>query len=1029
MRKFAKVLLFLSFSFMLLFFIIFSTEINIVLAEDALDGALEAEIEITRTMFERELTYAEYFYKYIAEERPDINLNIPVEKFIDSSSDVEVVENFAGFTGKTIFTGERSSVTWEVEVEEAGMYNIELTYYPLEGRRSSIEREIRINGERPFAGADFLTFTRSWANEGDVIIDSAGNHIRPRQIEKPIWQTVFMRDSRGYHNEPYSFYLEEGSNTIELISRSEPMAIAELRIVQSPELRDYQTVLEEQVAKGYQKTEGHYIEIQGQNADLKSDMTLYPVFDQGDPTVEPYHPAEIRMNSIGGHLWANNGQWIAWEFYVPESGFYNINLKGKQDQERGFLSNRRVLLNGKVPFVEVDIVSFPYDSHYDMVTLSDDNEEPLLFYLDKGLNEIKLEVVLGDLSEVMRKTMDNLHVLNTIYRRVIMVTSTDPDPYRTYELDRRIPGLIDMLHEQAEIFTEIKDMFEEYTGQRSAHTALLESFARLLDRMANNPEDIPQLMGQYRDDIGALGNWINQAESQPLQIDYLLVTSPGEELPRAKPTLWQNLRHELSAFIATFTHDYTNVGDIREFSELDDISDDHVDDDTITVWIGLGRDQGQVLKQMIEDTFTAETGIRVELELIQNMQGLLPSAIIAETAPDVAIGAADMELAFRGALEDLTIFDDFEDITDRFMPSAFVPFTFRESVYGLPETQGFPVMFYRKDILAELGLEVPQTWEDVRRIIPILQRNSMGFGLTDLRGGREPNMNTYLMFLYQKGISLYHEDGLAVNLDSEVSIQTFRELTNFFHIYDLELQLDLLNRFRMGETPLVINTYGFYNQLQVFAPELRGEWDFTVVPGTLDEYGNINRTVPVGGAALMVPPQGGMAALNAIVPPGTTGAVIFEGSDKKDKAWEFLKWWTDTDTQVRFGLELESLMGAAARYATANVEAIQQLPWNPDQLDTIMEQLYWVEGIPPVLGAYYVNRQIDWAFRNIVINQDPVRETVQDNSRMANDEIRRKRLEFGLETDYDDLSEEIKRMFWDNFTHIHSLELDKYIFD
>ena len=125
-------------------------------------------------------------------------------------------------------------------------------------------------------------------------------------------------------------------------------------------------------------------------------------------------------------------------------------------------------------------------------------------------------------------------------------------------------------------------------------------------------------------------------------------------------------------------------------------------------------------------------------------------AILAGTAPDVAIGAASMDLAFRGAIADLTQFPDFPEVAERFSKSAFVPFRFRDSVYALPETQTFPVLFYRKDILEELGLEIPQTWDEVKEIIPLLQRNNMEFGITGLTGGSMPNLNTFLMFLYQK---------------------------------------------------------------------------------------------------------------------------------------------------------------------------------------------------------------------------------------------------------------------------------------
>ena len=146
---------------------------------------------------------------------------------------------------------------------------------------------------------------------------------------------------------------------------------------------------------------------------------------------------------------------------------------------------------------------------------------------------------------------------------------------------------------------------------------------------------------------------------------------------------------------------------------------------------------------MIEDDFTPQTGIAVDLELIEGMDSLLIPSIIAGTAPDVALGAANMDLAFRGALVDLTQFDDFEEVATRFMKSAFLPYRFRDKVYALPESQGFPMLFYRKDVLQDLGLEVPQTWDEVYAIIPELQKENLEFGL-------HPNMNTYQMMLYQK---------------------------------------------------------------------------------------------------------------------------------------------------------------------------------------------------------------------------------------------------------------------------------------
>lgn len=969
------------------------------LEEVDLDAAEPTEESATRqlTVYQREITYPEYLAQYPELVRPNKEIYIAADSYRNATTEVTVLEDYAGMSGNSILTGERGYVGWEVEVEEAGFYNLEITYYPVTGRSSSIKRDILINGKRPFSEAGYLTLHRVWGDGGSIEIDINGNHLRPQQVEKPIWQSVALWDPLGYEQEPFLFYFEKGTNILELQSVSEGMIINSLRLFQAKEVLDYKQVTEEYQRLGYKPAKDVFYLLEGEAAAYRSAPTIIPEHDMGDPTVQPYHEVQIRLNSIGGHRWKYVGDWATWEFEVPMSGLYQIAIKGKQDQRRGVYSNRKLLIDGEVPFAEFKAMRFPYDTSYNMITPQTEDGETALVYLEAGKHQLTLEVVLGDVADILRRVEDTLYDLNTIFRRIIMITSGQPDPLRSYELDKKIPGLIDALMEQAAILRDISYEFELFTGQKGGHTALLNTFARMLEDMADRPYAIPSLIQEFRDNVGALGTWMNQTIEQPLQVDYIIVASPDKVLPSPKPTAVQTLTHEIKSFLASFTYDYSRVGD-RGLIERDE---------ALKVWIGSGRDQAQVLKQMIEDSFTPMTGITVDLELIQSMDQLLIPSIIAKTAPDAALGAANMDLAFRNALADLTMFDDFDEVSQRFMKSAFLPFRFRGGVYGLPEVQGFPMLFYRKDILQEFGLEVPQTWDDVIAIIPELQKENMEFGLW-------PNMGTYQMFLYQRGVALFKEDVIATNLDSEVAIQVFDELTNLYTLFNLLIQFDEANRFRMGEMPLLVANYGLYNTLSVFAPELRGEWGMTLVPGTLMPDGTINRTVPVGGTVVA---PGAVA-----VPQGTSGAVILEGSKRKEQAWEFLKWWTSKDTQVRFGREMESLMGAAARYATANVEAFAELPWNAEERDALMEQWEWVEGIPAVLGGYYVNRLFDWLFRAVVIGNEPLRESILEYDRQINEEIARKREEFGLETSIDRLSQEQIDLYWSHYTRVHRLD-------
>ncbi|MFW6278849.1 MAG: extracellular solute-binding protein [Bacillota bacterium] len=1040
--------------------------------------------------YERETTYGEYLDEYDGQPRPDREINIPVENYSDTNMNLEVLEDFDGHSGKSLKTAEEISeeyeeqedyserpyVEWEIDIEEAGMYNIEFEYYPIPGRTGVVQRDLWINGERPFQESRYLEFSRVWGPAYDPLIDVNNNEIRPRQIEKPQWRSVNLYDSLGYILEPLQYYFEEGENTLRLYSLSEPLLIGNIKLHREEEPLDYAEKKEQYEEKNLEPVEDFGVEegkIQGEDSPERSNSTLFSYYDRGDPTMEPYHPVEQRLNTIGGHRWNSAGQWISWDVEVPRSGLYQIAFKAKQDQQRGVLSHRKLRINGETPFAEASDLPFNFSSYYDMYLLGEEKQEdPYLFYLEEGVNEISLEVVLGDMAEIIRQVENELYNMNSIYRRIVMITSPNPDPLRDYQLEQRIPGIVEALGEQAEFFNDITDRMMDLTGKKGEQTQMLESVALLLTRMAERPHTIPDNLPQYRDNVGQLGTWLNQVTEQPLAVDYLVVSSPGTEMPSAKPDFFDVVSHESRAFVSSFTYNYEDIGDLdpetmQRLSEIrqeesieDDILGEQLDSDAqevddleeeveqeteeqeediaeevpefdedrkINVWIGMGRDQAQTLKQMIEDSFTPETGITVNLQLISNMGGLLIPATIAGTAPDVAIGAARIQLAFRGALHDLSEFDDFEEVAERFHPSAFTPFSFRDNVFALPEMQAFAMLFYREDILEELGLEVPRTWEDIYEVLPVLQRNNMNFGL-------QPNMGSMLMFLYQQGVPLFHPDMVKTNLDSETSIRTLQDMSDLYTLYDLPYEFRANNRFRMGEMPLVIMNYGFFQELQVFAPELRGEWDFTLIPGTRqpDGDGIIAHTNPVSGsgnpALVGSPSDPGQRSSTAqgLAGAATTGTVIMDSSDKKDDAWEFLKWWTNAESQSRFGQELESLMGAAARYATANQEGMQRLPWNPNQRDELLKQWEWVEGIPPVPGGYYVNRQFNWLFRAVVLQDEPVRESVQDYVRRADRELTRKRREFDFETEIEDIDERWIRQFWNNFQHLDRLELDQY---
>ena len=127
-----------------------------------------------------------------------------------------------------------------------------------------------------------------------------------------------------------------------------------------------------------------------------------------------------------------------------------------------------------------------------------------------------------------------------------------------------------------------------------------------------------------------------------------------------------------------------------------------------------------------------------------------------------------------------------------------------------------------------------------------------------------------------------------------------------------------------------------------------------------------------------------------------TMMIASDDEDTKQRAWEFMKWWASSDTQVRFGREIEALLGSSARYATANINAFSQLAWTADDIEVLTEQWRQTVGIREIPGGYYTGRHITNAVRKVINDQEDPRETIIDYTITINEEIAKKRSEFGL---------------------------------
>lgn len=878
-----------------------------------------------------------------------------------------------------IYSGEdENRVEWSFQIKKAGLYRISMDYLALEGNGAKIQRQVMIDGQLPFEEAAGISFYRVF-REGEVTLNSIGDEVWPVQSEDVIWQKADFEDGQGYFEDPLLFYLDEGEHTLSLEKIDQPVGIGNVTVCPPAQIPSYAEILAEYEKNGYQKTNGIIKKIQAEDSSWRNDSVVRRESNV-DPNVEPYSLTSRLLNTVGGYRWRSGNQSVAWEIDVPQSGLYTIRMKVAQATSSGIPSYRRITIDGEVPFEEMKLYRFEFNKNWYGEILSDEEGEPYLFYLEEGIHELKLEVKLGSFTEVIERTIDDLQYLSDLTREITKITGTSPDPNYEYELYRNMPELSGEMGYVADRLEYTVSLLDDISNERTSMENNYRSIVDMLRKFQEDVDTIPRALSELDSALTNLGSYITGIQVCPLALDYLEVASADVEFSVPRTLITEKLWATTVNFVMSFFKDYDSIGKVTEENGGDKVLD---------VWIARGADWGELLKEMADERFTPETGIVVNVNVIPSGQlstgsiNMLMLSVTSGDAPDVALSVdynLPSEFAFRGAAVDLTQFDGFEELAGQYYDTMFEPYRFEGGVYAFPETMDFTCMIYRTDIMEELGLEIPKTWEDLlETVLPTLYENSMTFAFpvdTTVSTTSPGAYRGYTMLLLQKGGAYYTEDLRSSALDSAVAYDAFKMWTSLYTNYDVDEQSNFFTRMRTGTQPVGIGNYATYLQLLTSAPELYGRWAIAPVPGIRQEDGSIN---------------------NVVGTISSTSCMILEQSDKQEEAWQFLQWWLSEETQVSYGRQLEALLGTGSRWNTANREAFYGLPWKREDEEVIRASLETAIEQPIVPGGYFTGRHIINAWNRICVNNDNIRDALEKAVKDIDKEIATKRAEFGLE--------------------------------
>ena len=888
---------------------------------------------------------------------------------------------------------------YKVSVEKSGLYYLNIDYMSVGESLSDYTVSATINGKQQYSEMNTIALPILWTDvdtdkyvgsdeKKDFPLDSYGDEMAPSQNRIQKWTNTYLYNNTYVSSTPLCFYLEKGENEINIENVSSGgLALGKLMVQEAKtnvaSYKDY--------AAQHQDAEL----VTAEDDQLEIDAVYYTQKNSTDAvygtdtntSLTRFNIDHEKLNTL---QWNSAGNEIVYTFNVKKTGNYNIAFhydNGKKE----FQSFETIKIDGEVPFEEMYNYAFePVSSGYENVTLADKDGNNYNFYLTEGKHTIAIKQENEPVMEAYRYALLLQQHLTDFQLEITKITGSDVDTERNWKMTKYIPEISDYLNAYETIIKHIRYLLQDYSpnGNSSAILAYLDEAQQFIKTMKKYPDEIAlhtkDLTGAENSILVSLSNFTTEVTSNEFTLDRIYIYGEKNQIKSANPSLASSMWTGVRSLVNTFTSDKYATG-AKEDSK------------TLTIWVNRAITHVDLLQKMVDTEFVPyykeQTGkdIKVKVSTMPDVSKLT-LAIAADQTPDVALGLMSyvpFDLSSRGALYDLTKFDDFWTVARRFPTGSFVSYVYNEGMYAIPETTDFNAIVYRTDIFKNLGLKVPNTWDDLIEILPTLQRYGMNFYHNISLGttGYKWFYQTAPMIL-QNGGELYTQDDnglITTGIDSKKSVKGLQLLGDLFTKYSLDTSVQtFFNSFRYSVLPIGIVGMEDYTLIKNGAKELDGKWAISQYLGTKQEDGTVNRTFVANG----------------------TGGAIFNSSDKKQEAWEFLKWWTSKSVQTEYTYTLRSSYGKTFFWLSANRAALENNPMDEADKKIITEQINYVTDVTRTPGQYLLERTISNIWTTMVFDGTAGQVAVDEAKNDVNKEIVRKMKELGY---YDENGKMVKK--------------------
>ena len=406
----------------------------------------------------------------------------------------------------------------------------------------------------------------------------------------------------------------------------------------------------------------------------------------------------------------------------------------------------------------------------------------------------------------------------------------------------------------------------------------------------------------------------------------------------------------------------------------------------VTFWHAMGGPLGRVLEGLVDDFNASHPGIEIKSVSMGNYNALSQKimAAVAAGKPPVLAQAYEnwtIELIISRSIVPIQKFIDGptglspESMAD-ILPVFIENNKWDDTIWSFPFNKSVRALYYNKNLFAGAGLDPnrpPQSWEEYIDYARKITRDTNGDGRPDIWGtAGQLNAWTFGNLLLQDGGRFIDPTTDLVAFDGPEGVDALKFMKKLLadSVGFLATGFDYQNDFQAGKVGMIEGS-------TVSIAFMEGKYDF-----------------PLGIAPIPSGKHKGMTIAG-------TNVVIFGKATEAEQqaAWEFIKWFTDTEQTARWAAGTYYVPVRRSAFAIPVLE--ERFAQYPGLRETF-GQLDYASFEPKIAGWYAGRRYLDERGLEAVLKGDvDVEVALHAAAARANAEIKRlKRLQEKLGLGY-----------------------------